>query len=348
MQFRVVAAKQACRPRRNAYPALVRRTIALLVLLALLPLTWGRTPQHPKFKRFELSFSPLPLPPAERAKPRLGAFRLEEVWQAHSRTHAFGSYSALLLRSGGTMLAISDSGGFLEFRAPGQSQADSRMGDLPLSKDADKAARDVESATQDDKGMIWLGLEGRNAIYRMNPDYEIERKASPAIMSDWGVNSGPEALTRLDDGRFVTLREGYLGWSDHLHQAALFRGDPTEHLEGQRFTLDGPAGFSPTDMAQLPDGRLLILMRRLIWPMPQRFAGRIVIGDPAKIRPGGTWKVTEVARLSSDLPIDNFEGIAIAPRADGRLTVWLISDDNYSPLQRTILWKMSVDPAELP
>jgi len=82
--------------------------------------------------------------------------------------------------------------------------------------------------------------------------------------------------------------------------------------------------------------------------MPQRFAGGIGIGDPKTIRPGGTWKVTEVARLSADLPIDNFEGIAIAPRPDGRLTVWLISDDNYSPLQRTLIWKMSVDPAELP
>ncbi|WP_313434441.1 esterase-like activity of phytase family protein [Novosphingobium sp.] len=326
----------------------MRRTIALLVLLSLLPLTWGRTPEHPKFKRFELSFSRLAMPPAKRVAPRLGAFRLEEVWQAHSRTHSFGSYSAILLRKGGTMLALSDSGGFLEFNAPGRSQAESRMGDLPLSNDADKAARDVESATQDDKGTIWLGLEGRNAIYRMNPAYEIERKVSPVVMKDWGVNSGPESLTRLRDGRFVALREGYVGWSDHLHQAALFSADPTEHPDGRAFTLDGPVGFSPTDMAQLPDGRLLILMRRLIWPMPQRFAGRIAIGDPATIRPGGTWKVTEVARLSSDLPIDNFEGIAIAPRQDGRLTVWLISDDNYSPLQRTIVWKMSVDPAELP
>ncbi|MGH6746066.1 esterase-like activity of phytase family protein [Novosphingobium sp.] len=326
----------------------MRRTIALLVLLSLLPLTWGHAPQHKKFKTFELSFEQLPVPAARRADPRLGSFKLEEVWQAHSRTHSFGSYSALLLRPGGIMLALSDSGGFLEFRAPGQSQAESRMGDLPLSKDADKAARDVESATQDETGMIWLGLEGRNAVYRMNPEYEIERRASPPVMADWGVNSGPEALTRLHDGRFVLLREGYVGWSDHLHQAALFGGDPTLNPNGQGFTLDSPAGFSPTDMAQMPDGRLLILMRRLIWPMPQRFAGRIAIGDPADIRPGGTWKVTEVARLSSDLPIDNFEGIAIAPQESGKLTVWLISDDNFSPLQRTLVWKMSVDPAKLP
>ncbi|WP_324697536.1 esterase-like activity of phytase family protein [Novosphingobium aerophilum] len=333
----------------------MRRTIALLALLSLLPLTWGRSPHHPKFKTFELAFVPLDLPPPERTGPRLGPFALEQVWLARSRTHSFGSYSSLLLRPGGMMLALSDSGDYLEFRAPGESQADSRIGELALSAQPEKADRDVESATQDDKGTIWLGLEGRNAIYRMGADYGIEARVRPPVMADWGVNSGPEAMTRLQDGRFVLLREGYVDWSDHLHEAALFAGDPTAKGprgesagEGQAFTLDAPTGFSPTDMVQMPDGRLLILMRRLIWPMPQRFAGRIAIGDPRTIRPGGVWKVREVARLSSDLPIDNFEGIAIAPRKDGRLTVWLISDDNFSPLQRTLLWKLSVDPADLP
>jgi hypothetical protein len=40
--------------------------------------------------------------------------------------------------------------------------------------------------------------------------------------------------------------------------------------------------------------------------------------------------------------------MAVTPRADGRLTVWLISDDNQTQLQRTLLWKLVVDPADLP
>jgi len=329
-------------------PLRVRRTIALFALLALLPLTWARSAPPVKMKRFELTFEALPLPSQDRMAAQLGVFHLEQAWHLRSRTHRFGSFSALLMRPDGEMLALSDSGNFLRFRAPGESQQHSKIGRLPLSDGDSKEDRDVESATEDGSGTIWLGLEGLNAIYRLNPAFHVERRVRPESMRDWGVNTGPEAMARLADGRFVLLREGFEGWSDRLHPAVTFAGDPTENPTGQRFLFDGPTGFSPTDMAQMPDGRLLILMRSLIWPMPQRFAGRIAIGDPRTIRPGQPWRVTEVARLSSDLPIDNFEGLAIVPRVDGRLTVWLISDDNYSPLQRTLLWKMSVDPAELP
>jgi hypothetical protein len=89
-------------------------------------------------------------------------------------------------------------------------------------------------------------------------------------------------------------------------------------------------------------------MRKLLWPMPARFAGRIVVADPAELDSGGILHSAVVAKLSSSLPVDNFEGMAIEPRADGRVTVWLISDDNAAVTQRTLLWKLAVDPALLP
>lgn len=49
-----------------------------------------------------------------------------------------------------------------------------------------------------------------------------------------------------------------------------------------------------------------------------------------------------------DPAVDNFEGLAIDPRSDGRLNVWLISGDNSSELQRNLVWKLIVDPADLP
>ncbi len=82
--------------------------------------------------------------------------------------------------------------------------------------------------------------------------------------------------------------------------------------------------------------------------MPLRFAGKIALADPAAIRPGGIWRSVEVAKLSSQLPVDNFEAIAVEPRANGKLTVWLMSDDNQALSQRTLLWKMALDPKLLP
>ena len=155
-------------------------------------------------------------------------------------------------------------------------------------------------------------------------------------------------MVRLADGRFVVLREGFNGWfEDRQHKAVLFSGDPILYGEPRKFTFDGPAGFSPTDMAQLPDGRVLILMRSLVWPMPARFSGRIALADPADIVPGGVWWAKEIAKLVPPLPLDNLEGLAIRPRKDGKVTVWLISDDNNAVAQRTLLWKMVLDPADL-
>jgi hypothetical protein len=45
----------------------------------------------------------------------------------------------------------------------------------------------------------------------------------------------------------------------------------------------------------------------------------------------------ELARLEPPLPTDNFEGLAVRPDAGGGLFVYIVSDDNRSPLQRTYL-----------
>ncbi|MDD3799832.1 MAG: esterase-like activity of phytase family protein, partial [Novosphingobium sp.] len=98
--------------------------------------------------------------------------------------------------------------------------------------------------------------------------------------------------------------------------------------------------YRPTDMAQLPDGRVLVLLRRLVWPMPPRFAGKIAIADPAEIRKDGTWTGKVAANLASPLPTDNFEGLAVETGEDGETIVWVISDDNTARSQRTILLKL--------
>ena len=46
--------------------------------------------------------------------------------------------------------------------------------------------------------------------------------------------------------------------------------------------------------------------------------------------------VDELA-LGAPLTVDNYEGLAALPRADGSVRFYLISDDNFSRLQRTLL-----------
>ncbi|MEE4451915.1 esterase-like activity of phytase family protein [Novosphingobium resinovorum] len=294
----------------------------------------------------------LPLPDRRELAGYLGPFRLEGMWQVKSRHPMVFGYSALVAEPDGRLLAFNDSGDTLSFAPPGVAGTKPRANWIRFErKAANKSARDVESATRDPAtGGYWVGLEGRNSIVRLSPKLAATGEVAPTGMRGWGVNTGPEALSRLPDGRFVTIREIPPTLIEpRLHDAVLFAGDPIEHPHGQPFRFDGPDNFSVVDMTLLPDGRALILMRRLLWPFPLRFAGRIVIADTRRIRPGRTWHSVPLASLASVLPVDNFEAIAAVPQPDGRITIWVMSDDNMMRvLQRTLLWKLTVDPKRLP
>jgi hypothetical protein len=328
----------------------VQRIIGSIGLIGLLAMTWahGEKPPEPIFP-LNLKVKALPLPP-RRETARLGAFRLERIWHLQSRSVRFGGYSALVAMPGERWVAISDSGALLRFTPPDRAGPGPGARDLKLSAKGSKDFNDVESATRDPaSGQFWVGLEGRNEIIRLDRRLVMNGRARPPGMRHWGLNSGPESLVRLADGRFLTVREvqgRFLASTGN--PGLLFPRDPIAGGKPVRFTIEGPHHFSVTDMAQIPDGRVLVLMRRLIWPFPMRFASRLAIGDPRLIREGGVWRIKEVARLASVLPIDNLEGMTIEPRADGRLSVWLISDDNHADYQRTLLWRLSVDPAKLP
>lgn len=323
----------------------VRRLLALLLVVAVAPGTWLRSASEPENLAQELTVRPLPRPDPAVLKPHLGPFELEGVWQLDSPRDGFGGYSALLATGDGQLLALSDLGYYLRFSAPGARQAPPRIEAIYPRISMLKANRDCEAATLDPAtGTIWLAWENSNAITRHDPALEEQAAVRPRAMRDWPFNLGPEAMVRLHDGRFVVLSESF---STGGNEGLLFATDPTLGGAAQRFTFRGPERFRPVDMAQLPDGRVLVLMRRPVWPMPLRFAGRIAIADPAQLRAGGEWSARPVASLTSSLPVDNFEGMAIEQRGDGRVTVWLISDDNGAVSQRTLLWKLAVDPARL-
>ena len=167
-------------------------------------------------------------------------------------------------------------------------------------------------------------------------------------MQGWSSNGGPEAFVRLADGRFLVLAEMRDGWFSSGGPALLFPSDPVEGAQPVRFRYDAPPGTQPTDMAQLPDGRVLILHREVVLGVPPRFAATIVLADPKQIRAGQVWSGKVIARIASPLPSDNFEGLAIEPLAHGGARVWVISDDNQISFQRTILLKLRWAPPPPP
>ena len=45
----------------------------------------------------------------------------------------------------------------------------------------------------------------------------------------------------------------------------------------------------------------------------------------------------ELARLAPPYTVDNFEGLAVFPDKRGGTIIYILSDDNFNPLQRTLL-----------
>lgn len=322
----------------------MRRTarLALLALLALglAPGTWLHEPVPPPDFRPILALAPLPLPARST-----GELTIEGAWHLASPNTHFGSYSGLVALPDGTLLTISDRGRWLRFTPPGREGPLPRFGVVGGEVVPDKRQVDAEAATFDaGSGTLWIAFEGTNSIDRYDLSLVDPARVRPEAMLRWPGNRGPEAMTRLGDGRFIVIGEGSPDWTGDGYPGLLFAGDPVEGHAAQSFGFVPPDSYRATDLAALPDGRVLVLLRAIEGVIPPRFSARLLVADPAAITLGGTWRGREIGWLGLDLPTDNFEGLAVEPREDGALTLWLISDDNGTTLQRTLLYRLRWNP----
>jgi hypothetical protein len=133
---------------------------------------------------------------------------------------------------------------------------------------------------------------------------------------------------------------------DHSAEALLFAGDPILNSRAvTRFYYQPPRGFSPTDAAELPDGRVLVLNR--YFSIFDGVAAALLIIDPRDIVADRIVRAQPVLRLAPPLNIDNMEAISIEQQ-DGQTIVWIASDDNFNPLQQTLLFKFALKTARKP
>ena len=264
---------------------------------------------------------------------------LEGVWHLSSPNEAFGSYSALIA-DGGRLIAYSDQGRMLGLAFSGAAITSARMAGVATDPDYWGDYRDIESATFDgDSGTVWLGFERMQGFRRFRPDAP-PRTVRPEAMEEWPDNGGPEAMTRLADGRFIVMAERDATLSRDPGEGLLFPRDPVLGDDPVHFRLVTGGGFQPTDMAALPDGRVLILLRSLDMAWPP-FRSRLIIADPRDIGAGEPWPWTFLADIDQPQLRENYEGVAVAPRAGGGVTIWLMSDDNATQMQRTLLLKLA-------
>lgn len=316
--------------------------LALLAMLALglAPGTWLHEAIPPPDFRPVLTRETLPLPTRSA-----GELTIEGVWRLTSPNIHFGSYSALAALPDGGLLAVSDRGRWLRFTPPGRVGRGPRFGVVGDQVVTDKRRVDAEAMTlHPASGRVWIAYEGVNTIERLGLELGPSKHVRPPEMASWPANAGPEAMTRLRDGRFIILGEGSPQWLGDGYPGLLFAGDPVDGAKAEEFGFVPPDSYRATDMATLPDGRVLILLRAIEGVIPPRFSAKLLVADPAGIRAGKAWRGEEIATFGLTLPTDNFEGLAVEPREDDTLTLWLISDDNGAALQRTLLYRLRWKP----
>lgn len=275
---------------------------------------------------------------------RTGQLTLLAGWRLDSNSPQFGGWSALHI-DGDRVTAIGDYGSVLRFRlTPFGRAADARIDPLPAGcgRQDDKRQRDSEALTAAPDGW-WVGYESDNRLCKVTATFDRALALRrPEPMARWDRRYGAEAILQLADGRFLAFAERAPNGSSE-RPLLVFAGDLAEATTPTTIrSYVPPAGFSPTDAAQLPDGRILVLNRR--FSFAGLFETIVTITDLAQIDRGGPVTAVPIARLAAPTLHDNFEGLAVTVEK-GRPIVWMISDDNFLSWQGSYLLKFALDAA---
>ena len=95
-----------------------------------------------------------------------------------------------------------------------------------------------------------------------------------------------------------------------------------------------------TDAVALDGTRLLVLHRR--FTVADGVGALLGVVDMAALGSDAVVVPRVLAEWGPRFAIDNMEGLAVT-REGGRTIVWLASDDNFNPVQRTLLLKFALD-----
>ncbi|HEV2597675.1 esterase-like activity of phytase family protein [Sphingopyxis sp.] len=266
-----------------------------------------------------------------------GMLRFVRGWRLISPHSRFGGFSAIARTGPDAFLLVGDNGYRTRLRIDAAGRvSDMRIDALPTpdGRPPRKTMVDSEALALDPaSGRAWIALEGINQIWRLDPDLSTIEARRKLPGPRWPANRGPEAMARLADGRTVVFSED--ADADPRGRAALlFTGDPAEPgAEPIRFFYASDGRGLVSDAAPLPDGRILLIHRRL--GFDPVFTTIIAIVDPADIAKDAVVRARTIGRVPVPLA-ENYEGAAVSVE-QGRTWLWIVADNNFNVWQRSLL-----------
>ena len=150
-------------------------------------------------------------------------------------------------------------------------------------------------------------------------------------------NAGLESVTPFPAsspyaGALLAISEGPRHRADHQIDAWI--------IGNGAFRIIARDNFKITAARFLPGGDLLLLERRFTAGQGIGMRLRRITGD--QIRPGATLDGTVLLEAGLWQQIDNMEGLAVHRDVRGRTIITMVSDDNGSILQRTLLLQFAL------
>jgi hypothetical protein len=325
---------------------------AALLALALVPAATQAPGPGDSVQRIEIRSQAIEsFDPRDPARTQFGALAFRGGLVLDSPHRGFGGMSGLHVAPGGErFLSLTDKGYWLRGRIVYRDGrpiaiADAEIAPIlgadgrPLSR---RGWYDTE-AIAEDNGVIYVPIERVNEIVRFDYAKDGLRArgraiAVPPAMKKLPYNKSLECLAVAPKG--TSLAGTLVAITEHGLDA---HGNLLGFLIGRRggvFSLKRTDEFDVSDCAVTPRGDLLVLERRFSWT--RGVAMRIRSVPMAAVKPGALVDGPDLIFADLGYQIDNMEGLSVHRAADGTLILTLISDDNFSALQRTVLLQFAL------
>jgi hypothetical protein len=284
---------------------------------------------------------------SDHARVRFGSLEYRSGLVLTSSFPGFGGLSGLRLDAEGErFISLSDHGSWFTGRIVYQGRAMTGLDDVEaapmLGPDGKPlAARgwfDTESIALDGS-FVYVGIERVNQVVRFDFAKGFTRSRGevfpmPPAVKKLPNNKGLEALVFVPkgfalEGTLIAISERGLDREGNL--IAFLVGGPTP---GQ-FSVRRSQNFDISDAVLLPSGELLVLERK--FSLLSGVGIRIRRIALKSLAPNAV--VDGPAIFEADLgeEIDNMEGIDAFVTPEGETVLTMVSDDNFSLLQRTLL-----------
>jgi hypothetical protein len=290
--------------------------------------------------------------PGEPSRFRFGSLVYRGGLALTSPAPDFGGISAIRLDlSGERFIALSDHGNWFVGRIVYANGRPTGLADVKTAPMLDEDGAPLAAKGWFDSEALALnGNEAYVAIERVNQIVKFDLSEGvlnargkpidvPPALRRLPFNKGVEGMVYVPQGQplagtLIALSERGLDKAGNLQ--AFLIGGPSPGA----FSVRRTQNYDISDAALLPNGDLLVLERKF-----SIFSGggiRIRRIAQAVLRPGAVVDGPVIFEADLGYEIDNMEALDVHRTGEGDIVLTMMSDDNFSPIQRTLLLQFTL------